>query len=255
MYNKPRLQAKVGALDHGHLEVFVYSESVHCFLGQETSRGEHGETTILKLSGDHEIELRGIGRPDTEGIELEVSGVVLVAELTGLIVRRVGRIDPTDLRSLGLGRADEGDDESVPAVRDLGEVRDGRAGDIAVEEEGRAGDCLADEEPEDRQHRHAAVSNLCLAIALQRPLVRLGGESQGIEEAHGGERTGHVVDVEGGLLHSGWRCLCLFEGERVERSGSPAVCCGRRREGGDRADEKGGEGELHHCYYLCVMGV
>jgi hypothetical protein len=36
--------------------------SVHQLLGQEPGSGNHGETPVLQLPRDHEIELRGIRR-------------------------------------------------------------------------------------------------------------------------------------------------------------------------------------------------
>jgi hypothetical protein len=59
-YNESRLQAKVSTLDHGHPEGLEYSMSVPRLLGQEPGSGEHGETPVLQLPRDHEIELRGI---------------------------------------------------------------------------------------------------------------------------------------------------------------------------------------------------
>jgi len=231
------LQAKVRLLYHRNLEVLDNPEPVHRLLRQESGRGEHGESSVLQLPRDHEVQLLGIGRLDPEGIEPDVPGVVVVAEQARLIVRRVRRIDPADLRALRLRRPDEGDYEGVPSVRDLCEVGDGRAGYLAVEEEGGPGDGLPDEETEDGEHRHAAVGDLGLAVPLQRPLVRLGGESEGVEEPHGRERSRHVVDGEG--AHRG--------------GGGPGY--GRGCECGGGADEGGGDGKLHHVRCCCCVEI
>ena len=72
---------------------------------------------------------------------------------------------------------------------DLREVGVGRAGDLAAEE-GVEG--LADEVAEGGEHGDATVGHLGLAETLDLGDGRVGGETEGIEVANGGEGAGEA---------------------------------------------------------------
>jgi hypothetical protein len=61
---------------------------------------------------------------------------------------------------LRLGHPNEGEDERVSAVQDLGKVGNGGYGDLAIKEEGGPCNGLPDEEPEGGKHGHVAVGHL-----------------------------------------------------------------------------------------------
>ena len=216
-------------------KVLKDSLSIHSLLGKESSSGKHCKTTILKLLRDHRVQLLGILGLQAKRIKSDISRVVIVAQKSWLIVRRIGGIHPSNLSTLGLGRSNERDDQRIPAVRHLKEVGDGRSRDLRIEEERAALDGLSDQESDDGKHRNTAVSDLGLAVSLQGLLVGLGGKAKRIEESHGSEGAGHVVDGEG--VHGG--------GGLGHGGGS---------EGSDGAGEEGGESDLHHDVGSWVRG-
>ena len=68
----------------------------------------------------------------------------------------------------------------------------------------------------------------------------------GVEEAHGGERSGHIADGEGGSEE-------VFLAAKASReANAPFRDGGGGHEGNGGADEEGGEDELHHCVFGCV---
>ena len=71
------------------------------------------------------------------------------------------------------------------------------------------------------------MGDLGLPVTLEGVLVGLLGEVERVEESHGGEGTGHVVD-----------------GERVDARGDASGL--GRGEGGGGADEGEGGGGLEH---------
>mmetsp|Transcript_38167 Transcript_38167/g.92061 ORF Transcript_38167/g.92061 Transcript_38167/m.92061 type:complete len:215 (-) Transcript_38167:55-699(-) len=205
------------------------SLSINSLLGQEASSGKHRESAVLKLLCNHQVELLGILGPQAKGIKSNVSWVVIITQKSGLIVRGIGGGNPTNLSTLSLGRTDEGDNDGIPSTRNLGEVGDGRAGDLRIKKEGASLDGLSNEESEGGKHCNAAVRDLSLTVTLQSLLVGLLSEAKRIEESHGSEGARHAV--------------C---GEGVHGSGRLADGCGG--ECGGRAGEKGGDGKLHHFF-------
>ena len=249
-----------------YLEVEVLQDAlaVHGLLRQEPSRREHRKPSVLQLLSDHDVQLLLVIRLQAERIEADVAWVVIVPQQSWLIVRSVRRIHPADLRALRLSRADERDDQGIPSVRHLREVRDGRTRDLRVEQERAALHGLANEETNDGEHGHAAVRHFCLAVCLIKrgmrnysnnvnldhsnsideltflkgPLVRVRSESGGVEKSDRRKGAGHVVD-----------------GERVQGARGPGR--GGGGEGGGGAEEEGGDGKVHHycrdgCEGKCV---
>merc|ERR1712194_199837 len=80
------------------IEVLKDALSIHGLLRQEPSRRQHGQTAVLELLRNHDIQVLFVVRLQPERIKTDVARVVIVAQQPRLIVRRVRRIDPPDLR-------------------------------------------------------------------------------------------------------------------------------------------------------------
>merc|ERR1712087_661759 len=171
----PQLQSKVSGLNHRYSEVLKNPQPVRSLLCHHSRGSNHGKTSILKFSCNHQVKLLRIFQFNTQGIESNVSRVVRVAELSELIVGGIGGIDPANLQAPRFRGPDERHGQYVGPHGGLKEVVDCRSADRSVEEEGAALDGLPDEETEHCQHRDAAVGDLRLTVALEYVLVGLGG--------------------------------------------------------------------------------
>jgi hypothetical protein len=179
------------------------SLSVGKLLSQEASSGEHGKTAVLEFLGLHLEELGRVGRLQAKRIEAEVSRQIIIAKKSGLADGDILGLDPADGGTLLLSGTDGNRQSNPEANGDLGQVSDGRASNLGVEEERRSLDLLADEETDNGKHGNTSVGKLSLAVTLEGGLIGLLGESEGVEKSHRGKGTGDGVNGEsqgGGLL-------------------------------------------------------
>ena len=177
--------------------MFNDSLSVDQLLGEETSGGEHGKTTVLEFLGLHELEFSGVFGLEAEGIESEVTRDVGGTEKTGLVKGDVLGFDPADFGTDGLGLGNTGTEEQPEDGVNLGEVGDGRASDLTVEENSLALDGFTDEETDGGKHGNTSMGQFSLTVSLEGSFIGLGSEAEGIEETNGGKSTGDGVDGEG----------------------------------------------------------
>lgn len=134
------------------LEMLDDALSVASFLRKETSGSDHSKAAVLELLGLHLEELLGVLRGEAERIEAEVTGGVVSEELSGGVDGGLRGVNPALLGAELLGGADGGDESDPELGGDLGDVRDGRAGDGGIEEEGRSLNLLADKEADGGEH-------------------------------------------------------------------------------------------------------
>ena len=210
------------------------SLSVSKLLSQETSGGKHGKTSVLEFLSLHLEELSRVGGLKAKRIETDVSGHVVIAKKSGLADGDILGFDPANGGTLllsGTNGNGEGDPESNG---DLGQVSDGRAGNLGVEKERRSLNLLADEETDDGKHADTSVGKFSLTVTLEGGLIGLLGESEGVEKSHRGKGTGDGVDGES-------------QGRRL--LGGSAGGEGGGRTG--RESEEGG-GELHFDVLVCL---
>ena len=106
----------------------------------------------------------------------------------------------------------------------------GRPRNLRIEEECTSLDRLSHQETDRGEHGNAAVSDLGLAVLAESRLVGVGGEAEGVPDAHGLEGAGDGVDGEG------------------LRDGLGGASEGGRGEGNGGAGEEGGDCELHGCF-------
>ena len=127
-------------------------------------------------------------------------------------------------------------------------VGDGVMNVHAIRDGGRR---FTDDVPEGRHHGHASVHDLRLAEALHFAELHLLGESQGIEEAEGGDGSRESV---AGLFRVGDPSVdgkdgrdddLLSGGLHAKCGGGCSAGDGRGREGSGRASKGGDDGELH----------
>ena len=180
------------------------------FLRQESSGGQHGQASVLEFLGLHQFEFGGIGGFESEGIETDVAWDVRFAQETGLVDGYVLGFDPPDLGADGLGLGDAGTQEEPKDGIHLGQVRDGRTGDLPVEEERLALHSFADQETDRGQHGDATVGEFGLTVSLEGGFVGLGGKAGGVEQTDGFQGTGDVIDGEGLSFTDGkcvWRSM------------------------------------------------
>ncbi len=217
-----------------NLEAKVLKDSlaVHGLLGEEAGSGDHGEAAVVQLLVLHLEEALGVLGHEVEGVETEVAGDVVGLELSGLVDGVVHGVLPALLEAECLGGTDGGDEEGPEEGRDLGDVGDGRSGDLGVEEEAGSLHLLADEEADGGEHRDAAVGELGLAVPVHEGVVGTVSKAQGVEVDIGGEAAGELTNVDG-----------------VEGGGGLGGLGGG--EGGGRSDEsEGGKKELHCCWLV-----
>ena len=203
------------------------SLAINSLLGQKASSRKHGKTSVLKLLGNHNIELLGILGLQAKGIKSNVTRVVVGVQCTGLVELYFGGVNPTSLGTLQLSEAVSSNDEGIPASGNLAWVGDGRARDGRIEEEGRSLNGLTDEESDNGKHGNTAVGHLGLTVTLEGGLIGLLSKSKRIEEAHGSKSTGKVSGVEG-----------------IEAGGASASL--GRGEGSGGAGKGGDKSKLHH---------
>ena len=174
-----------------NLEAKVLKDSlaVHGLLGEEAGGGDHGEAAVVQLLVLHLEEALGVLGHEVEGVETEVAGDVVGLELSGLVDGVVHGVLPALLEAEGLGGTDGGDEEGPEEGRDLGDVGDGRSGDLGVEEEAGSLHLLADEEADGGEHGDAAVGELGLTVLLDGSEISVGCEPGWVKVANGGERA------------------------------------------------------------------
>ena len=106
---------------------------VNKFLSDETGCSQHCKASVLDLLDLHGLEFLGILRAEPERVETNVPGGVVIPQ-EELVVGRIGGRHPTDLGPVDLSDSD-GEDEYFPeGTGNLGEVVDGGAADLGVEE-------------------------------------------------------------------------------------------------------------------------
>jgi hypothetical protein len=175
------------------LEMFKDSLAVSELLCHETSGGQHGETSVLKFLGLHDLEFLRVSRLQAKGIKAKVTRGVVGTEETGLVNRNILGVNPSDRSTLLLGSADCDGEKDPERGRDLSEVRDGRSGDLGIKEEGRTLNLFAHKETNGGEHGHTSVGQFSLTVTLEGVGIGLGRESKRVEESHGGKGTWEVV--------------------------------------------------------------
>lgn len=208
-------------------EVLEDALAVNGFLCQEPSSSDHGQAAVVQLLVLHLEEALSVLGHEVEGVETEVAGDVVGLELSRLVDGVVGGILPTLLEAECLGGADGGHEQGPEDRRDLGDVGDGGAGDLRVEEEGRALHLLADEETDRGEHGDAAVGQFRLAVAVHGCIVGALSEAEGVKEDIGSETARKLADIDG-----------------VEGSGGLGGL-GRSKGGGGSDESERGKKELH----------
>ena len=208
--------------------------AINKLLCHEACGGDHSEAAVIELLGLHLEELLLSGRLEAEGVEVEVTGSVVITEQARLVDRNLGGISPASLGTELLGGANADDQHGPESSGDLGDVGDSRASDLGIEQEGGPLDLLADEEADRGEHSDAAMGELGLAVPAHGHVIGLLSEAEGIEENILGETAGKLCDVNS-----------------VERGGGLAGLS--RGEGSGRGDEKGGGDELHNLLLLFVL--
>ena len=220
-------------LNHGSITQSLESEvlqdtlPVNGFLCQETCSSNHSQAAIVQLLVLHLEEALSVLGHEVEGVETEVAGDVVGLELSRLVDGVVGGILPTLLEAECLGGTDGGHEQGPEDRRHLGDVGDGRAGDLRVEEEGRALHLLTDEETDGGKHGDTAVGQFSLAVAVHGSIVGTLSEAEGVKVDIGSETAGELADIDG-----------------VEGSGGLGGL-GRSKGGGGSDESEGGKKELH----------
>mmetsp|Transcript_9443 Transcript_9443/g.10954 ORF Transcript_9443/g.10954 Transcript_9443/m.10954 type:complete len:229 (+) Transcript_9443:580-1266(+) len=201
-------------------EVLNDSLPIYSLLGQETCSSNHCQTSILKLLGLHDLKLLSLLGHQAKGIELQVTGKVILLQHTRLVYRTVRGVNPSSLGTGCLVSSDEGNDDGPEAIRHLGDVGDGRSRDLRIEEEGRSLDLLADEESYNGKHGNATVGKLGFTVSLKGGIGGLLGKPERIEGSYRGEGSGKSIEGgregRGSLVgrHRGeCRGRCCEEGE------------------------------------------
>ena len=177
--------------------MFHNSLSVGQLLGQETSSGKHGKTSVLQLlvlHGQKGIRLRGL---QAKRIESQVTRGVVRAQEARLVDRDVTGRHPAVLGTVELELGDGNGQNSPERSRDLGKVADGRSRDLGIEKEGRSLNFLTDEETNGGQHGNTSVGKFGLAVSLQGVGVGLVSESEGIKDTDRGKSSRDGVNREG----------------------------------------------------------
>ena len=113
-------------------------------LGHEASSGKHGETSVLKLLGGHDLVLLWIRWSEAKWIETNVTRTVVVTEETCLGDGDVTWVDPANFSTFSFSSTNDSKEDCPEASWNLGEVSDGRPLDGGIEEEGGAFDLFAD---------------------------------------------------------------------------------------------------------------
>mmetsp|Transcript_9270 Transcript_9270/g.18671 ORF Transcript_9270/g.18671 Transcript_9270/m.18671 type:complete len:236 (-) Transcript_9270:141-848(-) len=220
-------------------EVFEDTLAVDQFLRQETGGGQHGQTSVLEFLGLHQFEFGRVGGLESEGIKTEVSGNVRFTQKTGLVKGGVLGFDPTNFGTNGFGLGDTGTQKEPKDRVDLGQVGNGRAGNLSVEEDRLTFDGFPDQETYGGKHGHTSVGEFGLTVTLQGWFVGLGGKTGRVEQTNGVQSTGDGVNGESRLGSLGGGFL---RGKSVK--------------GGSRRGEEGnGSSELHfdgYCLCCCV---
>jgi len=207
------------------------SLSVNKLLGDETSGGEHGKTSVLELLGLHDGELLWVLWLEAKWIETDVTWSVVLTHESSLVDWDGLWLNESHLGTSGLGGADSNSEEDPEEGWHLGEVGDAWSTDLGIEEEGRSLNLLSDEESNDGEHGDASVGELGLAVTLEGVGIGLLGESEWIEESDWGDGAWELGGgLEGG---SGGGLLDWSEGG------------GGTGEGSDE-----GGGELHGCCWV-----
>lgn len=133
-------------------------------LRNEGSNGNHGKTPVVELFGLHVLPFGGVRGEETQGVEAQVAGLVVVPQ--GVEVLGAGSSPPKS-NSVGLAKSD-GEQQGLPehgtAGLNLLEVVDGRARDLPVEvvEQRIVLELLLHDESKGSKHGHTAVGNLRL---------------------------------------------------------------------------------------------
>ena len=122
------------------------------FLGDHAGDAEHGEAAIVDFFRGHILEALGGGRFETEGVEAEVAGDVVVDDLPPTL--GVGIFECRN-RGLEFDEADGGDDEG-PELLERGLLEGEVRGRVDVAAEQRV-EFLADEESGRREHCQTGV--------------------------------------------------------------------------------------------------
>ena len=142
----------------------VPSGLINELLSDKSCACKHGKAAVLDFLHLHSLEFRGVLGAETEGIESDVTGSVIVTdeELLG----RIRRGHPANLCPVYLGDTDEENEGLPEGGRHLGKVVDSGAGYGRIEKEGGALDLLANEETNESEHGNPSMGELGLAVAL-----------------------------------------------------------------------------------------
>ena len=153
-------------------------------LRQESSRSQHGQTTVLELLRLHDFELRRISGLQTQGIKAQVAWGVVLPEEAWFSHGVVRWLVPSLFGAELFGTANAHDQEEPEHGRDLGDVVNGRTVNHSVEKNRATRNAFTDQEAHDSEHADASMGNFGLAVAFQGCLVSLVGKSERVEESN-----------------------------------------------------------------------
>ena len=134
------------------IEMFEESLSINKFLCHESSGGDHSKTSVLEFLCLHEREFFGIIGLESERIKADISWKVSLTEKTGLIDGDVLGFDPSNGGTVLFGGTNGNGQDQPESNRDLGQVGDGRSGDLGIEKEGASFDLFSDKETDGGEH-------------------------------------------------------------------------------------------------------
>jgi hypothetical protein len=176
--------------------VFQDTLAINQLLGQETSGGKHGETSILEFLGLKNLQLFRIGRLEAKGVEANVARGVVGTQEAGLVYGDITRGHPSELGTVELDLGNANGKNAPERSRNLRKVGNGGSLNGGIEEEGRSFHLLTDKESKHSQHTNTSMGELGLTVTLEGVLVGLGSKAKRIEETNRGEGTRNGVDRE-----------------------------------------------------------
>jgi len=213
-------------------EVLEDSLSVSEFLGHETCGGEHRKASVLEFLGLHDSEFVFVFGLEIEGIETDVSGKVSFTEKTGLVDGDVLGFNPSNGGTVLLTSTNTDHQDQPEWNGDLGQMGDGRSGNLGIEEERASLDLFSDEESNGGEHGNTSMGEFGFTVSAKSVVIGLLGKSKGVEESDGIKGTDQSVD------NAGWG------GSGLGRSGSLLSKATESGSGSNGGKEGGGD-EFH----------
>mmetsp|Transcript_27060 Transcript_27060/g.38066 ORF Transcript_27060/g.38066 Transcript_27060/m.38066 type:complete len:239 (-) Transcript_27060:16-732(-) len=195
MYTSDNFCSKNVHLTH---EVLDNSLSVSQLLGDASSSGKHGKTSVLKLLGNHLTELSIILRSEAKRIKSNITRVVLITQKTGLVKGDILGLDPTNLSTLGFGSGNSNSEKGPELRRNLCKVGDSGSLDGGIPEERSSLDLFTNKETNNGKHTNTSVLDFGLTVTTDSVLIGLGSEVKRVEESSGLDDSGEVFNTEDG---------------------------------------------------------